>query len=56
MTDLAGALARLNDLIAQRLGIAPTGLFCLHVLDRAGTSTVASSVPGSAAPPAWSRT
>ncbi|WP_285581268.1 MarR family winged helix-turn-helix transcriptional regulator [Actinoallomurus iriomotensis] len=39
MTDLAGALARLNDLIAQHLGIAPTDLLCLHVLDRAGTST-----------------
>jgi DNA-binding MarR family transcriptional regulator len=39
MTDLAGALARLNDLIAQQLGIAPTDLLCLHVLNRAGAST-----------------
>jgi DNA-binding MarR family transcriptional regulator len=39
MTDLAGALARLNDLIAQRLGIAPTDLLCLHVLNRAGACT-----------------
>jgi DNA-binding MarR family transcriptional regulator len=36
MTDLAGALGRLNDLIAQQLGIAPTDLLCLHVLNRAG--------------------
>ncbi|MCO6010983.1 MarR family transcriptional regulator [Actinoallomurus purpureus] len=39
MTDLAGALGRLNDLIAQHLGIAQTDLLCLHVLDRAGAST-----------------
>lgn len=39
MTELAGALGRLNDLIAQRLGIAPTDLLCLHVLNRAGPST-----------------
>ena len=39
MTDLAGALGRLNDLIAQHLGIAQTDLLCLHVLDRAGPST-----------------
>jgi DNA-binding MarR family transcriptional regulator len=39
MTDLAGALGRLNDLIAQQLGIAPTDLLCLHVLNRAGAST-----------------
>lgn len=39
MTDLAGALGRLNDLIAQHLGIAQTDLLCLHALDRAGTST-----------------
>jgi DNA-binding MarR family transcriptional regulator len=39
ITDLAGALGRLNDLIAQQLGIAPTDLLCLHVLNRAGAST-----------------
>jgi DNA-binding MarR family transcriptional regulator len=39
MTDLAGALGRLNDLIAQQLGIALTDLLCLHVLNRAGAST-----------------
>jgi DNA-binding MarR family transcriptional regulator len=39
MTDLAGALGRLNDLIAQHLGIAQTDLLCLHVLNRAGVST-----------------
>jgi DNA-binding MarR family transcriptional regulator len=39
MTDLAGALGRLNDLIAQHLGIAQTDLLCLHVLHRAGAST-----------------
>ncbi|MFC5186879.1 MarR family winged helix-turn-helix transcriptional regulator [Actinomadura harenae] len=39
MTDLAGALGRFNDLIAQRLGIATTDLLCLHVLNRAGAST-----------------
>jgi DNA-binding MarR family transcriptional regulator len=39
MTDLAGALGRLNDLIAQHLGIAQTDLLCLHVLNRAGAST-----------------
>jgi DNA-binding MarR family transcriptional regulator len=39
MTDLAGALGRLNDLIAQQLGIAQTDLLCLHVLNRAGAST-----------------
>ena len=39
MTDLAGALGRLNDLIAQQLGIVQTDLLCLHVLNRAGAST-----------------
>jgi len=39
MTDLAGALGRLNDLIAQQLGIAQTDLLCLHLLNRAGAST-----------------
>ncbi|MEV4898551.1 MarR family transcriptional regulator [Nonomuraea sp. NPDC055795] len=39
MTDLAGALGRLNDLISQQLGIAPTDLLCLHALNRAGAST-----------------
>lgn len=39
MTDLAGALGRLNDLIAQQLGIAATDLLCLHVLNRAGATT-----------------
>jgi DNA-binding MarR family transcriptional regulator len=39
MTDLAGTLGRLNDLIAQQLGIAQTDLLCLHVLNRAGAST-----------------
>ena len=39
LTDLAGALGRLNDLIAQRLGIAQTDLLCLHVLNRAGART-----------------
>ncbi|MFF3910687.1 MarR family winged helix-turn-helix transcriptional regulator [Streptomyces sp. NPDC001848] len=39
MTDLAGALGRLNDLVAQRLGVAQTDLLCLHVLNRAGAST-----------------
>ncbi|MEV0196698.1 MarR family transcriptional regulator [Nonomuraea sp. NPDC050691] len=39
MTDLAGALQRMNDLIAQHLGIAQTDLLCLHALDRAGAST-----------------
>ncbi|MFI6907061.1 MarR family winged helix-turn-helix transcriptional regulator [Nonomuraea sp. NPDC050394] len=39
MTDLAGALGRLNDLISQRLGIAQTDLLCLHALNRAGAST-----------------
>ncbi|MFE9452220.1 MarR family winged helix-turn-helix transcriptional regulator [Streptomyces sp. NPDC006739] len=39
LTDLAGALGRLKDLIAQRLGIAQTDLLCLHVLDRAGACT-----------------
>jgi len=39
MTDLAGALGRMNDLIAQQLGIAQTDLLCLHVLNRAGAST-----------------
>lgn len=39
LTDLAGALGRLNDLIAQRLGIAQTDLLCLHVLNRAGACT-----------------
>ncbi|MBT2235674.1 MarR family winged helix-turn-helix transcriptional regulator [Nonomuraea sp. NEAU-A123] len=39
MTDLAGALGRLNDLIAQHLGIAQTDLLCLHALNRAGAST-----------------
>ncbi|MEV4186829.1 MarR family transcriptional regulator [Streptosporangium canum] len=39
ITDLAGALGRLNDLIAQQLGIAQTDLLCLHVLNRAGAST-----------------
>jgi DNA-binding MarR family transcriptional regulator len=39
MTDLAGALGRLNDLVAQQLGIAQTDLLCLHVLNRAGAST-----------------
>lgn len=39
LTDLAGALGRLNDLIAQRLGIAQTDLLCLHILNRAGAST-----------------
>jgi DNA-binding MarR family transcriptional regulator len=39
MTDLGGALGRLNDLIAQQLGIAPTDLLCLHVLNRAGAAT-----------------
>jgi DNA-binding MarR family transcriptional regulator len=39
MTDLAGALGRLNDLIAQHLGIAQADLLCLHVLNRAGAST-----------------
>jgi DNA-binding MarR family transcriptional regulator len=39
MTDLAGAMGRLNDLIAQHLGIAQTDLLCLHVLNRAGAST-----------------
>jgi DNA-binding MarR family transcriptional regulator len=39
MTDLAGALGRLNDLIAQQLGIAQTDLLCLHVLNRAGACT-----------------
>ena len=39
MTDLAGALGRLNDLIAQQLGSAPTDLLCLHVLNRAGACT-----------------
>ena len=39
MTELGGALGRLNDLIAQQLGIAQTDLLCLHVLNRAGAST-----------------
>ena len=39
MTDLAGALGRLNDLIAQQLGIAQSDLLCLHLLTRAGAST-----------------
>jgi DNA-binding MarR family transcriptional regulator len=39
MTDLAGALGHLNDLIAQQLGIAQTDLLCLHVLNRAGACT-----------------
>lgn len=39
MTDFAGALGRLNDLIAQRLGIAQTDLLCLHVLNREGATT-----------------
>ncbi|WP_329081424.1 MarR family winged helix-turn-helix transcriptional regulator [Streptosporangium sp. NBC_01469] len=39
MTDFAGALGRLNDLIAQHLGIAQTDLLCLHALNRAGAST-----------------
>ncbi|MFF4185061.1 MarR family winged helix-turn-helix transcriptional regulator [Streptomyces sp. NPDC001691] len=39
MTDLAGSLGRLNDLIAQQLGIAQTDLLCLHVLNRAGVTT-----------------
>lgn len=39
MTDLAGALGRLNDLIAQQLGIAQTDLLCLHLLNRAGPCT-----------------
>jgi DNA-binding MarR family transcriptional regulator len=39
MTELAGTLGRLNDLIAQQLGIAQTDLLCLHVLNRAGAST-----------------
>jgi DNA-binding MarR family transcriptional regulator len=39
MTDLAGALGRLNDLIAQQLGVAQADLLCLHVLNRAGACT-----------------
>ncbi|MGR6913236.1 MarR family winged helix-turn-helix transcriptional regulator [[Actinomadura] parvosata] len=39
MTDLAGALGRLNDLIAQRSGVGPTDLLCLHTLNRLGPST-----------------
>lgn len=39
MTDLAGALGRMNDLIAQQLGIAQADLLCLHVLNRAGACT-----------------
>ncbi|MFI7639680.1 MarR family winged helix-turn-helix transcriptional regulator [Nonomuraea sp. NPDC049400] len=39
MTDLAGALGRLNDLVAQRVGVGPTDLLCLHALNREGPST-----------------
>ncbi|MFI6740602.1 MarR family winged helix-turn-helix transcriptional regulator [Nonomuraea sp. NPDC050451] len=39
MTDLAGAMGRLNDLIAQRAGVSPTDLLCLHTLNREGPST-----------------
>ncbi|MGW3346847.1 MarR family winged helix-turn-helix transcriptional regulator [Nonomuraea rubra] len=39
MTDLAGAMGRLNDLIAQRSGVGPTDLLCLHTLNREGPST-----------------
>lgn len=39
MTDLAGAMGRLNDLIAQRAGVGSTDLLCLHVLNREGPST-----------------
>ncbi|MCC5576971.1 MarR family transcriptional regulator [Microtetraspora sp. AC03309] len=39
MTDLAGAMGRLNDLVAQRVGVGPTDLLCLHTLNREGPST-----------------
>ncbi|MGN9842479.1 MarR family winged helix-turn-helix transcriptional regulator [Nonomuraea sp. H19] len=39
MTDLAGAMGRLNDLIAQQAGVGPTDLLCLHTLNREGAST-----------------
>ncbi|MFC5830902.1 MarR family winged helix-turn-helix transcriptional regulator [Nonomuraea insulae] len=39
MTDLVGAMGRLNDLVAQRLGVGPTDLLCLHTLNREGPST-----------------
>ncbi|MBC2878460.1 MULTISPECIES: MarR family winged helix-turn-helix transcriptional regulator [Streptomyces] len=39
MTDLAGALGRLHDRIAQQLNVAPTDLLCLHTLDREGPTT-----------------
>lgn len=39
MTDLVGAMGRLNDLVAQRVGVGPTDLLCLHTLNREGPST-----------------
>lgn len=39
MTDLSGALERLNDLIARQLGVGSTDLLCLHVLHREGPAT-----------------
>ncbi|WP_160150150.1 MarR family winged helix-turn-helix transcriptional regulator [Nonomuraea solani] len=39
MTNLAGALGRLNDVIAQQAGVGPTDLMCLHTLNREGPST-----------------
>ncbi|MBZ4319384.1 MarR family winged helix-turn-helix transcriptional regulator [Streptomyces huiliensis] len=39
MTDLAGALGRLHDQIAQQLNMAPTDLLCLHTLNREGPTT-----------------
>lgn len=39
MTDFAGAMGRLNDLVAQQAGVGPTDLLCLHTLNREGPST-----------------
>ncbi|MFC7583767.1 MarR family winged helix-turn-helix transcriptional regulator [Nonomuraea antimicrobica] len=39
MTDLVGAMGRMNDLVAQRVGVGPTDLLCLHTLNREGPST-----------------
>ncbi|MFI0424069.1 MarR family winged helix-turn-helix transcriptional regulator [Spongiactinospora sp. 9N601] len=39
MTDLAGAMGRLNDLVAQRIGVGTSDLLCLHTLGREGSST-----------------
>ncbi|MEV4169230.1 MarR family transcriptional regulator [Nonomuraea sp. NPDC049709] len=32
-------MGRLNDLVAQRVGVGPTDLLCLHSLNREGPST-----------------